>query len=682
MKQNSCQSILRRHVLLIGTIFLLAVPLEGICGSADGGFWWKSNTLPYDTKFSYFFDVAVYPQGIFLDDQSHCFTYVTAENKHVKYNGIPYGVETVTAYYNNNENGGFVLLWNYDDTNRFTNAWIDGDSDVKGGWTLSELGTEGYLTMETNGGGTVQNFLRVQEQTVFISETNSPVQSTWENRYYFYNFSSHRWDEKMQDTFIIPASRAAVRTATYQTGGGEWAGILETSGNANDVDHGTPPIKEACYQNRSVEVVDQGITNSSPINSSINDWEAAVPPYELLYLSQTNYDQFVLGWDGADPFITTNPESTLVASGGTATLTTAAIGASSLSYQWYKNGVAILGATNTTYTTPVLSSSDSGNHYNVTVSDGNSSMTSVPATVVVAKNQVIGWGETNSGALDFPASMTNIAAIAAGPDFSVALNTNGTVVAWGDNCAGQTNVPTGLTNVTQISAGYYHSLALKNNGTVTAWGANYWGISDTPAQVSLRNSHIVAVAAGGEQSLALRSDGTVVAWGDTCSSDGSPAIVPKGLSGVVAIAAGQAHSLALKNNGTVVAWGDNYYGQSSVPAGLTNVVAISAGNCYSLALLKNGTVVGWGDDTLGETDVPPGLKNVVSISAGSAWCSLAMKSDGSVVSWGMAGTETLAPPSNSIQLRSISAGGYFALAIQTASATNVAEASRLHKLRK
>ena len=44
----------------------------------------------------------------------------------------------------------------------------------------------------------------------------------------------------------------------------------------------------------------------------------------------------------------------------------------------------------------------------------------------------------------------------------------------------------------------------------------------------------------------------------------------------------------------VTAWGPNAYGESRVPAGLSEVTAVAAGERHSLALRSNGTVVTWG----------------------------------------------------------------------------------------
>ncbi|MFA6546133.1 MAG: cohesin domain-containing protein, partial [Limisphaerales bacterium] len=176
---------------------------------------------------------------------------------------------------------------------------------------------------------------------------------------------------------------------------------------------------------------------------------------------------------------------------------------------------------------------------------------------------------------------------------------------WGENEYGQTHIPAGLSNVMAIAAGANHSLALKSDGTVVAWGDNSVGQSTVPPGLN----GVVAVAAGDYHTLALKDDGTVVAWG---LNGYGQSTVPAGLSGVAAIAAGDYHSLALKNNGTVVAWGDNEEGQSTVPAGLSGVTAVAGGQWHSL-VLKRGAVI------LSEDCGPQSIANAaINISAGPA----------------------------------------------------------------
>ena len=254
--------------------------------------------------------------------------------------------------------------------------------------------------------------------------------------------------------------------------------------------------------------------------------------------------------------------------------------------------------------------------------------TSRPVTVVepAAVSEVVAWGINNHGQSNVPSGLTDVIAIAAGRDHSLAQRSGGAIVVWGSNSNGEQNVPANLGNVKAIAAGFYHNLVLKGDGTVVAWGSNSHGQATVPAGLS----SVVAIDAGARHSLAVRSNGTVVAWG---SNENGQATVPAGLNDIVAVSGGGNLSLALKRNGTVVAWGANNYGQATVPAGLSNVVAVAAGETHALALKGDGTVVAWGSNAQGQTTVPAGLKNVTSIAAGTAH-GLALKSDGTVVAWG------------------------------------------------
>src|SRR5439155_19732218 len=60
------------------------------------------------------------------------------------------------------------------------------------------------------------------------------------------------------------------------------------------------------------------------------------------------------------PTITTQPASQTVSVGQAATFTVTATGTAPLSYQWQKNGTAIVAATTARYTTPATTAADSG----------------------------------------------------------------------------------------------------------------------------------------------------------------------------------------------------------------------------------------------------------------------------------------------------------------------------------
>jgi alpha-tubulin suppressor-like RCC1 family protein len=241
-----------------------------------------------------------------------------------------------------------------------------------------------------------------------------------------------------------------------------------------------------------------------------------------------------------------------------------------------------------------------------------------------------------------------------------------------------------------LAEGAAHSIALAADGTVRAWGYNVAGelgdntTTNRTSPTEVRGpggvgylSGVVAVAAAAEDSFAVRDDGTVWAWGNNPFGqlgDGSSnnvrhtpvevlAATGSGhLTGVIAVAAGDYATYALKSDGTVWAWGygpdgelGNNLGTSTVRpvqvsgidavGKLTGVVAIAAGSVHALALRSNGSVVSWGGGTEGQLGLGTFHNNdapfqvigeatgVVSVSARGD-DSMLLRSDGTVRSWG------------------------------------------------
>ena len=113
--------------------------------------------------------------------------------------------------------------------------------------------------------------------------------------------------------------------------------------------------------------------------------------------------------------------------------------------------------------------------------------------------------------------------------------------------------------------------------------------------------------------------------------------------------------------GNVVAWGYGGAGATTVPAGLGPVRGISTAYLYSAALKTDGTVVTWGDFNGGNTNQPADVTGVVAIA--SAGHMVALKSDGTVVTWGGDGTEGTVPAGLN-QVTAVAAGNSFTLALK------------------
>ncbi len=277
----------------------------------------------------------------------------------------------------------------------------------------------------------------------------------------------------------------------------------------------------------------------------------------------------------------------------------------------------------------------------------------VHSLALKADGTVLAWGNDAGGQLGNDAALEDKAApvvvnganqiieIAAGYFFSLALKSDGTMLAWGNNSKGQlgdstilADKPTpvavsGASDIVAIAAGSEHSLALKADGTMLAWGLDDAGQLGNDAQlvdqtlpVPVANATgMVSIAAGYNHSLALTSSGNVLAWGSDFGGqlgDNIPKVnksTPVQVNSpnqFVAISGGHFHSLALTSSGTMLAWGSDTYGElgdgnqlnaQGLPVtvgNVNNIVAIDAGGQFSLALKNDGTLQSWGQDFSGQ----------------------------------------------------------------------------------
>jgi alpha-tubulin suppressor-like RCC1 family protein len=286
-------------------------------------------------------------------------------------------------------------------------------------------------------------------------------------------------------------------------------------------------------------------------------------------------------------------------------------------------------------------------------------------------------------------NLTGVKALAGGWGMMLALRSDGTVWAWGDArngklgngaSSGSSSVPvrvTGLTDVVSIGAGPYNGYAIRSDGTAWSWGyGGYRALgtgstedSSVPARITTL-SNVVSITGGTYNAYAAKSDGTVWSWGSSgngalgarVNSTAVPVQVP-GLSGVVSVAACESTGYALKSNGTVWAWGYGGYGglgngttSSSQydpvqTIGLTGVKKISGSWYTAYALKTDGSVWSWGRNQYGQvgngstnnSSAPvqvSGLSGVLDIAAGAS-AAYAIVGDRTVRAWGYGRTGAL-----------------------------------------
>ncbi len=119
--------------------------------------------------------------------------------------------------------------------------------------------------------------------------------------------------------------------------------------------------------------------------------------------------------------------------------------------------------------------------------------------------------------------------------------------------------------------------------------------------------------------------------------------------------------LVTLTSGKVIAWGSNVDQQTNVPPALTNVIAISAGGYHPLALKKDGSVVSWAISS--QAVVPTNLGPLLAVSAGGGH-SLGIRSNGTVVAWGYNTSGQLNVPPFLSDVLAVAAGGDHSLAIR------------------
>ena len=236
-----------------------------------------------------------------------------------------------------------------------------------------------------------------------------------------------------------------------------------------------------------------------------------------------------------------------------------------------------------------------------------------------------------------------------------------------------------LTNWLNIASSTYSLLAVKTDGTLWGCGSNgqgQLGLGNTtnyssPKQVgSLTNWK--TIYGSYVSTYAIKTDGTLWSWGLNATGQlglgnttyySSPKQVGLLTNWSTLSAVGSFGAAAIKTDGTLWTWGQNYqgclglgnttnYSSPKQVGSLTNWVSLSGGGSgYVLAVKTDGTLWSWGRNNngqlgLGNTTVYSSPKQVGSLTnwgnviTGNSF-TIAVKTDGTLWSWGANNTGQL-----------------------------------------
>jgi len=145
----------------------------------------------------------------------------------------------------------------------------------------------------------------------------------------------------------------------------------------------------------------------------------------------------------------------------------------------------------------------------------------------------------------------------------------------------------------------------------------------------------------------------LVEWQSSSTQAPTFLSIPAELTSVAASSGGW--GLVSRADGTIDVLTNGASAAPALEGTMKQVLSVAAGRSHGLALRADGTVSAWGDNSFGQTVTPTDLSNVVSISAGD-FHNLALKADGSVVAWGNNNFGQTNVPSGLTNVAAIGAG--------------------------
>jgi alpha-tubulin suppressor-like RCC1 family protein len=397
------------------------------------------------------------------------------------------------------------------------------------------------------------------------------------------------------------------------------------------------------------------------------------------------------------PTISEDPKDRTVFVGQSAKFDFGASGKPPFTFQWFRNGIAIAGATEAVYITPAVTAADDGAKYSVKITNAQGSITSKDATLTVKAGPSI--------TTEPVAQTVNVGASAT---FTVAATGEQLQYQWlrdEQPISGATSATYTLSATAAADDGALISVLVGNPGgvissravTLTVLAAPSVTVQPVSQTLVAGDALVLGVTAlGGNlryqwrrngrdlegatnrvlriEAVALADDNasysvTVTNSLGSVSSNAATLRVVGGAVATLPVAVAQvalakpgtaaaAFTLVRRSNGSVASWGYNVDGQRgdgttgvpsdsigtvTLPAGRT-ARQVAAGGLQALVLLDNGEVHAWGLNDVGQLGVGDSLSRTaptkvtlpraaIAVAAGRQF-SLALLDDGRVFAWG------------------------------------------------
>jgi len=294
------------------------------------------------------------------------------------------------------------------------------------------------------------------------------------------------------------------------------------------------------------------------------------------------------------PSINKPPVSQTVSAGQAATFSVSATGTHPLAYQWFKNGVAISGATSASYTTPPAAASDSGAQFTVTVSNSLGNVTSDPATLTVSAAAVAPSITAQPASQSVTAGQTATFSVAATGSAPLGYQwmKNGTAILGANSLSYTTPATTSSDNAAQFAVTVTNTAGnvTSNSATLTVSAAAVApSITTQPANqtVTAGQTASFSVIATGTAPLTYqwKKNGAAIS-GATSSSYTTPATTSSDSGALFAVTVTNTAGSATSNSATLTV------SAAAVAPSVTTQPAnqtVTAGQTASFSVIATGT---------------------------------------------------------------------------------------------